>query len=490
MSSNNNNNYLRRNNNEGNDNIEEGITSPLPSSRTSSHISFHPPQLNAVVETVDQSSTAGAQTGAVEIMQGNISELDLHNTASDIDKSEQRLRNKAAYGGDNTKPPPKLSGLDIMKDDINDMPLTPDMLEAIPYAAEPQKQMCRVEIINDDGDDPAPFNSKNFEDDQDIIAKREARSGLVIMKDDINDMPLTPDMLEAIPYAAEPQKQMGRVEIINDDGDGPTPFNSKNFEDDQDIIAKREARSHAKNEKGNADDAITRKMVASTISNPKQPTIVSLSAAVEDEESIYVPTQEDIEGDNIRGDINKGDSMNNRRGLREFEASRALNDGGAVVMFGSNNDSDVININHEAQRSAADVEEKSINMGAIHVPEAWAVQDDDDVDSSIDDQTYFQSVYDAILALPWWRQRRLMVLLGLMFVSLAAMAIALGVSLGTGDSDSENTAVPPASYGNTAVPSAKPSLLPTVRFCCYVLFSKFCLSFTLLIFYLMFIFQL
>ena len=45
-----------------------------------------------------------------------------------------------------------------------------------------------------------------------------------------------------------------------------------------------------------------------------------------------------------------------------------------------------------------------------------------------------------------------MILLGVMFVSLAAMAIALGVSLGTGGRGSENT----------AVPSAKPSLPPTV----------------------------
>ena len=52
----------------------------------------------------------------------------------------------------------------------------------------------------------------------------------------------------------------------------------------------------------------------------------------------------------------------------------------------------------------------------------------------------------------------------------------------------DTNTIPEEDDDNTVAPLTKPSLSPTVRLCCCVLFS--CLSFTLLIFYLVFIFHL
>ena len=343
---------------------------------------------------------SAAQTGVVEeVMQGNISEVDLHNTASAIDKFKQRLRNKAVYGGNNTKdttkPPPKSSGLDIMKDDINDMP-TSDMMEAISYAAEPQQQTGRVEIFDDDdhGDDPAPFNSANFEDDQDIIAKREARS----------------------------------------------PAQNLNSEE------------------GYADDTIARK-------NQKQPAIVSLSAAAEDEESIYVPNREDIEGDNIQGDTNNGDGMNNRRGLREFEARRALNDSGDnEVDTGSPSVNQAVAI---CQEQALDVDqtidqEPQGKFAAI-IPEAFLVEE-----AEYDQPIVISGHAEPLI--PWWKETGLKVLISLIVV--AVLSITLGLTLSSYNTKTVTDVQvviqsviasdsPSTSYEPSSTPSNVPSMEPS-----------------------------
>ena len=92
----------------------------------------------------------------------------------------------------------------------------------------------------------------------------------------------------------------------------------------------------------------------------------------------------------------------------------------------------------------------------IHIPEAFLV---DDI-SVYDERT----IYDATQTLPWWKQRRTKIFAGVVFILLAALVIALGVTLSRPDPDpviirSAGSNIPTKSLAPSAslAPSSSPS---------------------------------
>ena len=159
-------------------------------------------------------------------------------------------------------------------------------------------------------------------------------------EDDVDEgLPLPIGMAENISNVTEPPKQIGKVELIDADDNGPalppammgdafddshtkmvaaalrsnqqfvnelsppTPFNFEEFEDSD-----------------GDDDALTKKMAKEDLMDQKP---AAVAAVVSDEYSVYAPSRQDIEGGDIRdGNINRGDGSDNRRGWGDIESGR------------------------------------------------------------------------------------------------------------------------------------------------------------------------
>lgn len=127
------------------------------------------------------------------------------------------------------------------------------------------------------------------------------------------------------------------------------------------------------------------------------------------------------------------------------------------------NDEEDVNIVDESSGS----DQENISLEAIHIPEAFLVEEGEEGRGT---------VYDAIPAIPWWKQRKVKILLGIGFVTLAALAIALGVTL-TREEETVTEFVPvtfspsismspslapSVSFAPSPVPSLQPSFMPTL----------------------------
>ena len=262
--------------------------------------------------------------------------------------------------------------VEIIDNDINDMPLTPGMAEAISHATEPDnfnKQIGRVEVMDDD---TAPVPPAALQDSFDDEAD-----------DDISGA------------AKNSNKQIRKVKISNEN-EGPThPMEYEDTYDDEDVIAKKKAREDINNNQRTAEP--------------------------DDLESVYdVP---DIERDAIvRGVINTGDGTNNRRGLEDFEARARTDNNNNNTVRDDEEEGGIVNDNEVSDEDEGDNEDVPLgDRSTVHIPEAFLV---DDI-SVYDERT----LYDATPILPWWKQRRTRVLLGVMFVIVAALVITLGVTL-------------------------------------------------------------
>ena len=146
---------------------------------------------------------------------------------------------------------------------------------------------------------------------------------------------------------------------------------------------------------------------------------------------MYAPSRQDMEGDNIQdsNNTNRGDGRGNRRGWGDIESrgrgirsqSQPVQTQQGNIIVGessSNQPNDVI----QSNITTTDMQLIEDEGGAdIHIPEAFLV---DDI-SVYDERT----IYDATPTLPWWKQKRMRVISGVVFILLAAFAIALGVSL-------------------------------------------------------------
>ena len=295
------------------------------------------------------------------------------------------------------------------------------------------------------------------EDKKNINAEEEAEIlDTFNLVDGAAELPLPIGMAERISNAVEPPKQIGKVEIIEDyDGPSlppammgddvlfedsptkmaasasaaaaniglefvnelspPTPFNFAEFEDKD-------------------DDALTKKMTKEDMMNQKP---AAPAAIMSDEYSMYAPSRQDIEGDNIQdgNNINRGDGSGNRRGWGDIESRgrgirsqshpvQTQQGGNTVGGSRINQTNDMI----QSNITTTDMQLIEDEGGAdIHIPEAFLV---DDI-SVYDERT----IYDATPTLPWWKQRRTKIMLAVMLVVVVTLTTALGVLLSRPDPD-------------------------------------------------------
>ena len=209
---------------------------------------------------------------------------------------------------------------------------------------------------------------------------------------DDNDGPEPPAaMLEESLNASDPEiarkvsaTLQNNLSSVNEQSSPPVPFNSAEYEDDKDTIAKKKAEDIMMNQ---------------------SPAVISNSNNEDEEDvlpplgkhSIYEPPSEIIAGgEDLQGPTN-------RRGWEE----------------GSNNDARIDN-NDTMVDTDADVEVPTSTNQAedtdIHIPEAFLVEDVE------------EEVFIATPTLPWWSQPRTKILLGVVLI-ITTLAIALGVSL-------------------------------------------------------------
>jgi len=274
-------------------------------------------------------------------------------------------------------------------------------------------------------------------------------SGLQQIEDDDNDLPLPVGMAEVISNTVEPPKQIGKVEQI-DSNDGPEPptpaamleasFNAIDPEVASKITADITNNLSSINElsppvpfnSANYEDTIAKKITKDITPS----TINNNGEEVADEESMYEPPMEIIEGEEGMPDnTNTGRGGTNRRGWDDIEAqqqrrrdqdieSQTRTDNNDAV--GSINNDSIIDTESNVVPISTDQEAEDT---AIHIPEAFLVEDID------------EEVFIATPTLPWWKQRRTKIFFGVVLAIVGALAIALGVSLSSQSNDlgSEST---------------------------------------------------
>ena len=243
------------------------------------------------------------------------------------------------------------------------------------------------------------------------VAAASTTSPLHIV-DDVDDLPLPIGMAENISNTTEPPKQIGKVELIEDD-DGPSlppAMMGDAFDDSPTKMAVSSAAASielvnelspptpfnvAEFEDGD-DDALTKKIAREEDMNKKPAAIMS------DEDSIHFPTRQDIEGgDILSGSTNRGDGNDNRRGwgnIESRERNNTSNDQGGGIRS-QTQEGNIINTGRNNTSDPPDAERES----TIRVPEAWAVTDD--VDNN-DDERDEMEVFVAKPLLPWWEQEQ------------------------------------------------------------------------------------
>ena len=242
------------------------------------------------------------------------------------------------------------------------------------------------------------------------VAAASTTSPLHIV-DDVDDLPLPIGMAENISNTTEPPKQIGNVELIDADDDGPPlppDMMGDMFDDSPTKMAVSSAAASielvnelspptpfnvAEFEDGD-DDALTKKIAREEDMNKKPAAIMS------DEDSIHFPTRQDIEGgDILSGSTNRGDGNDNRRGwgnIESRERNNTSNDQGGGIRS-QTQEGNIINTGRNNTSDPPDAERES----TIRVPEAWAVTDD--VDNN-DDERDEMEVFVANPLLPWWEQ--------------------------------------------------------------------------------------
>ena len=267
-------------------------------------------------------------------------------------------------------------------------------------------------------------------------AESESKVELEYIDDDVGPEP-TAAVLEESLNAAEKQATIvdaadgsTNVEYIDEEEDGP--FNVSEFEDED-------------------DDAMIMKKKNMNMKDMNQ--TPAAAVLVHDEDSIHVPTRDDIEGeDNIQGSTNtniEGGSGTNRRGWGDIESRQQSNPSSIARQTQANVTG--------SERSIAPIqadERQDIEQGqsGIHIPEAFLVEDSDDGEVVI-----------AIPTLPWWKQRKTKIFLGVIIVIVVVFSIALGVSLSQSNPSTtvflNGTSTPSVSIApsTSVAPSSSPS---------------------------------
>ena len=357
----------------------------------------------------------------------------------------------------NTSSATSASGLQQIEDDDNDdLPLPNGMAEEISNRAEPPKQKIgKVEQIDDDNIGPEPpaamlEASLNAAD----ITNKIAASSSAVLTGSASDMNLN-QSTELVAYLTE-ALQSGKIsakevqDILNaleptstttsiaeytNELSPPTPFNSAKFEDDADTIAKKKAKDEMMNKKPAAVEVLT----------------------PSNRDSIYEPSRELVEGsDGISDNTNTGRGDTNRRGWEDIESRMARRDiESQQTRPNDNHELTAGSINDIlADAQAANVEPTSINQEGLPEVEAYLVEDLEEEEVE---------VYMATPTLPWWKQRRTKILLGVVLVIVSTLAIVLGIELSKDDStvnmivNSTNAPTVSVAPSSSMAPSSSPT---------------------------------
>ena len=326
------------------------------------------------------------------------------------------------------------AAISYIDDDDNDLPITPGMAEAISIASEPPKQIMQmgIELMNEEEEEE--------EEEGPSVAildsrKNDNRGSSSLEYTDENLGPQT-SLLNYIECEEEGggdyqhankrntasqqrNNDSGGLEYINEFGP-QTPYIA-----DEDTIAKRDAhqtqaaaRTSASSENGE---------ISTVDYDANVPTIEDMIAD-EMEANIENPNNNMIYWGNIDSDI---ESQQQRYGIG--------NEPNIVAANVSNNEAAAVAIVEVGEETIEDPQ----------ITEAYPV-DDDLIIATIAEPT-----------LPWYKQRRAKILLCVGFLILVAMALAMGVSLGTrSDTITENTVV--VKFSNEPSSSISPSVLPSL----------------------------
>jgi len=253
-------------------------------------------------------------------------------------------------------------------------------------------------------------------------------SGLQQIEDDNNGLPLPMGAAEVmISNTVEPPKQnMRKVVQFDDDDLGPEPpaatlEASLNATEHEDVIAKKIAK----------DDMNQKPAAVSNTNTNEEVMLPSL-----DRDSIYVPSMEIIEG-GAPDNTNTGRGDTNRRGWEDIESQiRTIN-----------NEDTAGSINEESADDVSVDTPSSMNKEGLPEVEAYLVEDID------------EEVYIATPTLPWWKQRRTKILLGVILLLLILMVIAIAIAFTQPNNPAENTVF----LNSTDAPSVSlaPSSSPT-----------------------------
>ena len=164
--------------------------------------------------------------------------------------------------------------------------------------------------------DAAPSSTQNLPPTN--IAAASTATPLHLIDDSEEGLPLPIGMAENISNATEPPKQIGKVELIDDDVGPALPMDmNMMFDDGSTEMAAAIATGIGLEEFDvEDDDALTKKIAKEDMMNQKPAAIMS------HEDLIHVPTtRQDIqEGDIQSVNTNRGDGSDNRRGWGDIES--------------------------------------------------------------------------------------------------------------------------------------------------------------------------
>jgi len=313
---------------------------------------------------------------------------------------------------DQSNQPSGIVGLEQVDDDDSDMPLPMGMAEVISNRAEPPKQKgSKIEQLEDDNGPEPPT---------------------VMLEDSLNDA----DKSNKVSITASLSSTNN-----NDEYSPPMPFNSAEFED---TIAKKKAK-----------DEMNRQPAANTSTNHEDEEDVSPPS---DRDSIYEPPREVIEGsEGMSDNTNTGrGGTTNRRGWDDI-GSGSRNDNARDI------ESQTRTNNHED--TGGSIDNDSMTEANVEAPTSTNQEGLPEVEAYLVEEVE-EEVYIATPTLPWWKQKRARILLGVALLLLGAMAIALGVTLSRPNSKVNmivnSTIAPSVSLAPSS--SSAPSFSPTKCF--------------------------
>ena len=142
--------------------------------------------------------------------------------------------------------------------------------------------------------------------------------------------------------------------------------------------------------------------------------------------------------DEIRGitNTNTGRGSNNRRGWDDIGSGSSNNN--------ASNDNQIVTEISTVEEGLGNTADGGITAveddTAIHIPEAFLVEDGYDDNGE---------VYIATPTLPWWKQKRTRILIGLVIVLVGALAIALGISLSQSNIPEQQSVISPPTITTT-----------------------------------------